>query len=93
MGSLERKLKRNQLRRQFDDLGRQWADAKRFQENRLAAGEELQKDEQKLGRKPSFGQFIKRTKALAAMEKIQKELKEKERQEEEKKIDLEWKDE
>jgi len=63
-----------------------------FQQQRTTAGETIDHKE-KLGRKPSFGMFLKRMKAMAAMEKIQKELKLEEKKEEEKKIDLEWKDE
>lgn len=92
MGSLARQMKRTQLRHEFNAFTKQWANAKMFQQQRITAGETIDPKE-KLGRKPSFGMFIKRMKAVVAMEKIEKELKLEQKKEEEKKIDLEWKDE
>jgi len=93
MGSFERKLKRNQLRAEFNNLTKQWAAAKMFQQQRLDKGETLQPTEEKLGTKPGFSAFIKRMKASKAMDMIQSQLKAQEKKEEEKKIDLEWKEE
>ena len=92
MGSLARQLKRNQLRQEFNVFTKQWHHAKMFQQQQIDSGETIDPKE-KMGRKPSFGMFIKRMKAAAAMEKIQGELKVQEMREGEKKIDLEWKEE
>lgn len=84
MGSLERKIKRNQQRKAFNELTEEWNRAKR--NGQSVNGKEL-------GKKPPFGVFVKRLEAHEALVKLEKENKAKEKIEAEKKIDLEWKDE
>jgi len=84
MGSFERKLKRSQQRRAFNELTVEWRKAK-------AAGVKVGGKE--LGKKPPFGVFVKRLEAHEALVKLDAENKLKEKFEAEKKLDLEWKDE
>jgi len=93
MGSLERKLKRKMMRNEFNNFTDQWSKEKNFQIARLEHGESLGKDERLLGRKPSFSMFVDRYKQHEAIRKVELEIQRTKKQEEEKKIDLEWKDE
>jgi len=93
MGSLDRKIERNRIRNEYKEFTKQFQIEKRFQTERLANGESLGKDEQRLGTKPSFSQFMKRLKSFELMQRINKSIAQKQKVEDDKKIDLEWKDE
>lgn len=92
MGSMARKLKRNQKRLQFQSFTRQWSTEKRYQEEAHQAGEAIPPDKV-LGTKPKFGHFLRRTRALEAIQKMEKEVEQKKKLDAEKELDLEWKDE
>lgn len=84
MGSFERKLKRNQLRRDYEDFGKEWARAK-------AMG--AKPNGKELGKKPGFNEFKRRLKLFKTMQQAEQKQKELNKEAEEKKIDLEWKEE
>ena len=85
MGSLERKLKRRQERRAFDQFTEEFRLAKRNGQKRP--------DGKELGRKPGYGEFRRRLKMLAAINETKRKTDELAKQEAEKKIDTEWKEE
>lgn len=83
MSSLDRKIKKNQLREQFNKLTEEWNYAKRN-------GQKI--NGHLLGKKPSFGQFKKRMEAHLKLQKVNQQLELEKKKQEDKKIDLEWKD-
>lgn len=84
MGSFDRKLKRNQLRREYDQFSKEWAAAKR-------AG--AKPNGKELGKKPGLSEFKRRLRLFEAMQQAERVTKELAKEAEEKKIDLEWKEE
>ena len=84
MGSLDRKVRRNQERARYEKFGEDWFRAKR-------AGQKVNGKE--LGRKPGFAEFKRRMKLHEAVMKLEEQNKAKEKELAEKKLDLEWKDE
>ena len=93
MSKFERKMKRNAIRNEFSKFTQQWRNEKEFQNARLERGESLEKDENRLGRKPGFGLFAKRLKTYEAIQKAELKAKLMQKKEEDKKLDLEWKEE
>ena len=83
MSSIDRKFKNAQLRKEYEILTKEWADAKR--NGKKINGKEL-------GTKPGFGEFKRRLKAHEQLQKANAVLEQQKKVEEEKKIDLEWKD-
>ena len=88
-----KKFKRNFLRRQFEEFSKEFTERKRMQKARLAQGESLKEGEILLTHKPPFGQFIKRMEYAKEVNKIQLLAAAQQKIEEEKKLDLEWKEE
>lgn len=81
--SMDKKAKNNQFRVEYESFSREWTAAK-------LSGKTI--DGKPMGKKPSFSMFKKRLKAYFAMQKVEHSLKLKQKMDQEKNIDLEWKD-
>ncbi len=92
MGSIERKLKRQQQKNGYKNFGRAFANVKDDQTARLASGVGLQPGENKLGKKPPLSVYLERVKQLEQLRLNEQEKIKQEKVEEEKKVDREWKD-
>lgn len=77
-------MKRNALRKEFKKLTEEW--------NRMKTnGEKI--DGRELGKKPSFGQFVKKMKIAQEVVEMQKKEAENQAKIDEAKMDLSWEDE
>lgn len=84
MGSLDRKTNRNALRVEYKKLTEEWNRMKRN-------GEKVRGQE--LGKKPSFGQFVKKMKLAQTIHEAQMKAAQAQREIDEKNSDLAWEEE
>ena len=83
MSKFDRQIEKNALRKQYEKLTEEWNHAKRN-------GQKI--NGHLLGKKPSFGQFKKRMEAHLKLQQLNQKLELEKKIQEEKKMDLEWKD-
>lgn len=93
MGSIDRKIQRTQQKLGYKQFCKAFANVQQDQRQRLESGTGLKPGEHQLVYRPTLAQYLARVKQLTAEQQIAKAKAEVLKEQEEKNVDREWKDE
>lgn len=93
MGSLDRKIRRNQEKLAYKKFGEAFQSMKRDQQYRLETTKTLRPGERELRHKPPLAEYVRRVELFKEAQKKEAEAQRQAKLDAEKKVDLEWKEE